>query len=53
MVKKRTCQSNLTGHKNNPKKLVDAIVPLHSRGFIFYCDTKKDPADRPGPQDLM
>lgn len=25
MVKKRTCQSNLTGHKNNPKKLVDAI----------------------------
>ena len=27
MVKKRTCQSNLTGHKNNPKKLVDAIDP--------------------------
>ena len=27
MVKKRTCQSNRTGHKNNPKKLVDAIGP--------------------------
>lgn len=39
MVKKRTCQSNLTGHKNNPKKLVDAIGPAPGypgAGFILY-----------------
>ena len=44
MVKKRTCQSNLTGHKNNPKKLVDAIDPaaLKSSGVFdwgIYCES--------------
>lgn len=41
MVKKRTCQSNLTGHKNNPKKLVDAIDPAACSGvFDLYIHTQ-------------
>ena len=35
MVKKRTCQSNLTGHKNNHKKLVDAIEPCKGAYLQF------------------